>query len=492
MKMDIAPVLEHFIAGQRELELPFELVVISKGNQQRFLCQQTLRLLPAKRWVLAGIESNLSAHKEQSRVVLKLFNKKRSGDKYFQQEIDGYQRVKQALLPSAELLLTGESHCGRFAVVVYRYLANAVDVEQCWRESEGETESEDKSRLFQRVLVATAKLHNSGCYQSDIHLGNFMLSGEQLYLVDMGSVATEVPGKPLSAVRSRENLALLVAQLFIDEQALLERHLTDYLSVRSWTAEDFPLAEINSSVRQLWSKRKNDYLKKCFRDCTEIIYRKNWYQELACKRTWLDAQTQQLVDNPDLFIENGELLKDGNSATVARVIIADRELVIKRYNMKNAMHRLKRCWRPSRAAVSWRNAHLLMMAGIPTPEPLAMIESRFGPLRGQAYYICEHIAADEMLDVYRRRKPQEQELKGLLRLLGIMAELQISHGDMKAQNFLIDAGHNVAVIDLDAMREHQDEDVWRKHFRKDIRRFMKNWDDNKALKKQFQKIESLV
>ena len=488
MSMDMPPVLDQFVSGQRDLLLPFELLVVSDGKERRFLCQQTLRLLLAKRWVLAGIEIDSSANKEPSRVVLKLFNKKRSGDKYFQQEIEGYQRVKQALLPTAELLLAGDSRCGRFAVVVYRYLENAVGVEQCWRGSEGE----DKSRLFQRVLGATAQLHNSGCYQSDIHLGNFMLSGEQLYLVDMGSVVAEISGKPLSAEKSRENLALLVAQLFVDEQALLERHIADYLNVRSWSAADFPIEEINSSVRQLWSKRKNDYLKKSLRDCTEFVYRKNCYRQIACKRAWLDADTQQLLDDPDLFIEKGELLKDGNSATVARVVIAGRELVIKRYNMKNVMHRLKRCWRPSRAAVSWRNAHLLTMAGIPTPEPLAMIENRFGPLRGQAYFICEHIAADEMLDVYRRRRPQQQELKGLLRLLGIMAKLQISHGDMKAQNFLIDAGHNVAVIDLDAMREHPNEELWRKHFRKDIRRFMKNWDDDKELKKQFQKIETLV
>ena len=112
-----------------------------------------------------------------------------------------------------------------------------------------------------------------------------------------------------------------------------------------------------------------------------------------------------LLKDLDGAIRNGVLIKDGNSATIARVEVDCQQWVIKRYNIKNFWHWLKRCWRPSRAAVSWRNAHLLEQLGIETPAPIAMLEQRWGWLRGRAYYVSQCIDAIERKEHYRNICP---------------------------------------------------------------------------------------
>ena len=78
---------------------------------------------------------------------------------------------------------------------------------------------------------------------------------------------------------------------------------------------------------------------------------------MVCDRKWYSPAKQHLLDDPDTYIKTGTILKDGNSATVAKITIDSQTLVIKRYNIKNLRHALRRCLRPSRTMVSWTNAH---------------------------------------------------------------------------------------------------------------------------------------
>lgn len=81
------------------------------------------------------------------------------------------------------------------------------------------------------------------------------------------------------------------------------------------------------------------------------------------------------------------MLKDGGTCTVVRIDLEGLPVAVKRYNLKNTRHALSRAWRPSRAWQSWIEAQRLSYYGIPTPRPLAVVERRFGPLRGRAYLV---------------------------------------------------------------------------------------------------------
>ena len=60
------------------------------------------------------------------------------------------------------------------------------------------------------------------------------------------------------------------------------------------------------------------------------------------------------------------------------------------------------------------------------------------------------------------------------RLFRILADYRISHGDMKATNFLVRNG-TLHVLDLDAMERSRTKAKFREKFGRDLTRFQKNW-----------------
>ena len=65
-----------------------------------------------------------------------------------------------------------------------------------------------------------------------------------------------------------------------------------------------------------------------------------------------------------------------------------------------------------------------------------------------------------------------QKLTGLLTQLALS---RLSHGDMKATNFIL-SERGAVVIDLDAMRRHDAAESFQRAQRRDLRRFMRNWE----------------
>ena len=79
----------------------------------------------------------------------------------------------------------------------------------------------------------------------------------------------------------------------------------------------------------------------------------------------------------------------------------------------------------------------------------------------------------------------DDEMEALVLLLRNLSESKISHGDMKATNFLM-ADDGPVIIDLDAMREHKNSESFQRAYNKDMDRFMKNWEDHPELASQFE------
>src|SRR5690606_5012294 len=186
-------------------------------------------------------------------------------------------------------------------------------------------------------------------------------------------------------------------------------------------------------------RRLDRYRGKQFSTSTAIRFGRRFDRVWALRREHAGPELERFLADPDGVMAAGELLKDGNSATVVRARLDGREVVIKRYNIKGVGHWLRRFWRPSRAWVSWRNAHLLAQVGIDTPAPVAMLAMRWGPLRRRAWYVCEAVAAQELLELASRQPLSAPQLAALRHLFAALRAGQLHHGDLKAKNILIDA-----------------------------------------------------
>jgi len=72
-----------------------------------------------------------------------------------------------------------------------------------------------------------------------------------------------------------------------------------------------------------------------------------------------------------------------------------------------------------------------------------------------------------------------------VQLLKNIHALNISHGDLKITNIMISESKPV-IIDLDSMKQHSNKYFFNKAKTRDIKRFLKNWQDTPSLAKLFQ------
>lgn len=458
-----ADFLRAFASGERQLPLPAQLTVVLDGASHNIAVDAVLRLLPKKRIVVRGVLNGRP-------VVIKLFAAKRGGERNVRRELSGYQLVVEAGLDTPELIGQCVAQDGAYTGLVYALVAPAFSLAQCW----DQFSVEEKKRWLEKVVYSALALHRAGGYQEDIHLGNFLLREDKLYILDLGSMVREGSGKPLRPARCLANLGQLIAQFPVAEQSLPDGAIDGYFTQSQWVDRKAAREKLQEYTRRAWRARLRDYLRKAKRVCSLTCFEQGLDFLWACRREWWGDDAQRFMRDPDAYMEQGQLLKAGNTATVVRATMNGQAVVIKRYNIKNRRHALSRSMRNTRAWHSWKYAHLLELIGIPSLKPVALFERRWGPFRGKAYFISECIEAPDLLSIGRQRPLSTLELESLKSILLRMETCRLSHGDFKANNLLV-APSGIAVIDLDAMRRHYEPRGFWRSFRRDLARLQRNW-----------------
>jgi tRNA A-37 threonylcarbamoyl transferase component Bud32 len=325
------------------------------------------------------------------------------------------------------------------------------------------------------------QMHAKGLWQEDLHLDNLLRQGSTLYLIDGAGIRVEEAGKPLSRQKVLENLGVFFAQLPKSLEPFTEELLVYYLLSNG--EHGLPVEALQKQIDKVRSWRLRDYLIKIGRECSLFSVQDGPFALRAIRREEV-ATMLPILERADGLVDGGHLYKTGGAASVAKVDVAGRELVVKRYNIKNLAHWLKRFWRPSRAWHSWREGNRLQFLGIATPKPLALLEKRVLWLRREAYLVTEFLPGPDIIERFApfvaSGHAPEAELQALDVLFAQLIRERISHGDLK--------GHNVfwhqdrwSLIDLDAMCQHSSHASFVAAFAKDRARFMRNWPADSAL-----------
>jgi len=181
-----------------------------------------------------------------------------------------------------------------------------------------------------------------------------------------------------------------------------------------------------------------------------------WRKEsgLRFKRVLPDGEAwesvRRLLRDPESAFVEARWLKRGTTCSVVRVDLADRVVVVKRYNVKGFLHGAKRLFQPTRAARSWRVGLALRRAGVATPAPYGFSEERIGWLRRRSYVVNEYLEATEGRSFFEALPDDWRErVRALAELLVRMWRAGFHHGDLKATNLLA-TEDGLALIDLDA------------------------------------------
>jgi tRNA A-37 threonylcarbamoyl transferase component Bud32 len=444
-------------AAGRKPPFPFALELADGGQLE---LSRLLRVLPGQRIVGEGEWAG-------QRVLAKIFIAAASA-RHWQRERDGAAALAATGIPTPAVLaagkLTGQGH-----YLLTTFLPGArslADIKPL--------ENNEHHRHLIDACQLIGQLHAHGLEHDDLHPGNFLLTPDGgPWLID-GDAVRRLPAAPdTNSEAPLANLALFFAQFPLSIEALSAPLLAAYRAGRRQDVNTAAFATLLARARQ---RRIDDFLCKTLRPCTLFDVRRNGSRFSAVWRADADWLAP-LLDDPDRALAAGVLLKDGNSATVARIDMGERTVVIKRYNIKNRAHALARCWRPSRAWHAWRAAHRLTQLGIATPLPLALIEERhFGLMRGRAWLVTawqpgQNLA--EWLAPHIDTGPPD-EADALLRLCQTLCAQRISHGDLKASNLLQDEGR-IVLIDLDAMTQHRDPRAHARAWQRDRARLLANW-----------------
>jgi len=460
------------------LEIPFRALLESDNQHIELICSRILRILPGKRLVCSGEYNGQD-------VVVKFFLDSRRAEKHCAREEKGIRALKEAGIKTQPLMFKCLLKPGCEPVLVFRMIDRANDFTEVWKQ----VRSDDRhAELLGQIISIIADQHEAGLTHDDLHMGNFILSGNDIYTIDGGAVNVRHRGKPLSESKSLENLGLFFAKIYPRFDRLVPDAFNMYLEKRAWPKNTVLCNRLTKEIRHQYKKNKKKYLKKIYRECSAFICQKSWNRFLVYDRNYNTEKMVRFLADPDVLIDVNRLIKNGNTATVALVEVNGQLLVVKRYNIKNIWHALRRCSRPSRAWNSWRNAHRLALLGISTPKPIALLEKRWGPFRSKAYFITEYVDGIDVYHLLHSDKVKEIQHQDLVKqfgeLLQQLANAFISHGDFKATNFIYSGG-KLIVTDLDAMYEHRFAIKFRREFRRDCKRLMKNWRDLPKIYKMF-------
>lgn len=449
------------LAGRAPI-LPLQLQL----NGEPLVLERLLRVLPGQRYV--GLA------RWRGRAVLAKLLAGGKAERQFQRELAGARLLAEQGLTTPALLAEGFA-AGQGGWLLFDYLEGAESLWDAWRAVEREPLlSAAQQAVLGEALDAIGRLHARGLWQADLHLDNLLRHDGRLQVIDGGGVRVETAGQPLSRQRVLENLGVFFAQLPAELEPFTEELLVHYLLANAEHA--LPLEALLKEVAKVRRWRLGDYLKKAGRDCSLFAARIGAFG-LRVVRREQEAELAPLLTELDARIDAGHLYKTGGAATVSRIELNGRPLVVKRYNIKHWLHWLKRFWRPSRAWHSWIEGHRLELLGIATPRPLAVIERRWCWLRGRAYLVTEHCAGEDLIARFAPHVdgvPPEAELEALDRLFAALIRERISHGDFKGHNLFWDDGR-WSLIDLDAMRQHAGQAGFARAYARDRARFLRNW-----------------
>jgi len=234
---------------------PFTLALDGRGAEDTLLiCSRVVRAIPGKRLVCQG-------EWQGDDVFIKLYI---GFEKLFLQELKGLKALHAAGIAAPVVRYSGTAWEGTVHVILLEAIQPATTLEAAW---EAAVNDQARIELLKKSLGTIAEHHQAGLEQLDIHLDNFLLSGERLFTLDGGGIHA-VPAGELPVKNSRDNLALFFAQFYPEYDPLIDAVLPDYERRRRYNPGTMSVQRLHERVDYFRRGRQRRFLKKIFRDCS--------------------------------------------------------------------------------------------------------------------------------------------------------------------------------------------------------------------------------
>ncbi|HEV3340105.1 MAG TPA: lipopolysaccharide kinase InaA family protein [Pirellulales bacterium] len=416
-----------------------------------------------------------------------------------------FSRAREALrrqVPTAQPVAWFESRrrgLVRDSFLVTRAIDGACSLEEYVQTVLPRLDPAAGARCRRQLAASLARLcaaaHRQGIDHDDLHAGNLLVQVKataeatdadgrpvpDLYLIDLPGVRLS---RSLSRRRTIASLTMLgSACAAIATPSDMWRFWKTYLAERPELQPDSrAVARRVAEAIPAWRRRvahgRDKRSLRSNRDFHGSGLRLPLQLQLQLQKSYGMAvhdvsreQLDELVANPRLPLEvnvhRPYKLSHRSVVVRAELPLSDRRVQVayKRVRPRNWWKSLLHYFRRNPALEAWYYGHALLLRGIATARPLAVIERpRFG-LPSEGYLATQWIEGAKNLHVYawelvgraapERRRRARQVAEALGGLLGRMHSWHVSHRDLKGCNILVvEREHNVEcfLIDADSVR----------------------------------------
>ena len=371
-------------------------------------------------------------------------------------------RFREKGLPSSAPLAVGEKrslHLLRDSCLVTASLSPAVALNEFLTDA--------KLTFQQRRLLCLAlarlvrRLHDQNVFFRDLHAGNVLIywhgkKNPELHLIDLHK-AFFLPGL-LERMRVRD-LGQLCNSLSASRTESI-RFLKIYCKGKPGAYYRNLQKAIYQKRQRLEAVRLKSRSKRCTRNSSVFEKRRTWEESYFGRKDFGKAAAEAAIGQHLAGRVGGGagLLKTASKSMVTvHELDGFGQVCVKGYLQQGLWYSLKYLFRKSRALKSWIAGNSLLVRGIETPRPLAVLERTSGPLRKESFLITRLLPGARELNQYvlaaglagARKREFIQALAAALRN---MHGQGVYHADMKSNNILVQedgGGWRFSLIDLD-------------------------------------------
>ncbi|HET6881681.1 MAG TPA: lipopolysaccharide kinase InaA family protein [Pirellulales bacterium] len=405
-------------------------------------------------------------------------------------EFDRARVTRDRQVPTAEPVAWLEARRAGVAhdnYLVTRAVADACSLDEYVHNTLTRLDARSAARMRRKLAIALARLcaaaHRQGLEHDDLHAGNLLVRLDtcdsaavderlpELFLIDLPNVRVS---RALGRRRTVASLTMLAASCStFASTSDMWRFLAAYLAERpelSFRSR----GELGRRAARAIPERKRRIGRS--RDKRSLRSNRDFYRHKEGRATALavndlaPAELATLASAPHAplaanthrpfklshrsMVVQAELKLDAGNVLVA----------YKRVRPRNWWKTLLHYFRRNPALQAWFYGHALLLRGIPTARPLAVIEQRRFGLPPEGYLATQWIEGADNLHVYgwqlaqrtpeERRRRTRQVCQSLGRLVGRMHAWHVSHRDLKGCNVLVverDDAVDCYLIDADSV-----------------------------------------
>lgn len=338
------------------------------GRTHTVCCRGILRRIEGRRTVFDGICADRGVIVKRFEDVFGPFRCRR--------EKRGLERLAERGLAVPKVLLAGKDADGQ-AVLVIEKIDGAVDVRSALNTAVSEEAA--KTILF-ALFRYVARMHQAGVIQNDLHPGNFLVSGSDIYAIDPAWMRFRKT--PAAEGASRGQLAILSAGLGPQHAAWRAELLEAYCEERGIPYTSEMLEGVRRRAAAFHKKKLPHALKKTLRNCTAflVVQRQN-VRAVFSRQAFSDHQAEALIG----VIEAIDASKD----RIHTVTLEGQRFEAELFCAGGVWQKLQSRLFGSLARRQWLAEWRAHYRGKNARPPLALIEWRYGLLGGRSCVIRE-------------------------------------------------------------------------------------------------------